>query len=167
MKASPSNNYLYNGNLLPLAKDLRKRMTKAEACLWKYVLKAGNIKGYGFTKQRPILNYIADFACLELMLIIEVDGLTHFDDEAEAKDAIRQKHLEEVGFKVIRYYDDEVLNDKQNVIRSLLAVVDDREVELGLPKKSNSLKYPPGLAKMIGCPPENSGHTVLWLSSNY
>ena len=49
-------------------------MTKAEACLWKYVLRASRMKGYGFRRQRPIMNYIADFMCKELMLVIEVDA---------------------------------------------------------------------------------------------
>ena len=51
-------------------------MTKAEACLWKYVLRAGKMKSFQFRRQRPVLNYIADFMCKELMLIIEVDGIT-------------------------------------------------------------------------------------------
>ena len=60
-------------------------MTKAEACLWKYVLKARQLKGFQFRRQRPVLNYIADFMCKELMLIIEVDGITHHDEEAIKK----------------------------------------------------------------------------------
>ena len=55
-------------------------MTKAEACLWKYVLRAGQLKSYQFRRQRPILNYVADFMCMELMLIIEVDGITHHSE---------------------------------------------------------------------------------------
>ena len=56
------NNY-YNKNLQPHANRLRKEMTKAEACLWKYVLRAGEMKGFQFRRQRPVLNYIADFMC--------------------------------------------------------------------------------------------------------
>jgi very-short-patch-repair endonuclease len=52
-------------------------MTKAEACLWKYVLRARQMKGYQFGRQRPVLNYIADFMSKELRLMIEVDGITH------------------------------------------------------------------------------------------
>ena len=69
-------NHGYNKNLQPYANRLRKEMTKAEACLWKYVLKAKQLRGYQFRRQRPVLNYITDFVCPELMLIIEVDGLT-------------------------------------------------------------------------------------------
>ena len=67
----------YNKRLQPFASKLRKEMTKAEACLWKYALRAGQMKGYQFRRQRPVLNYIADFMCKELRLVIEVDGITH------------------------------------------------------------------------------------------
>ena len=75
-----------NKNLQPFANQLRKEMTKAEACLWKYILKAKQLKGYQFRRQRPVLNYIADFICMELMLIIEVDGITHHWEETIVKD---------------------------------------------------------------------------------
>jgi hypothetical protein len=55
----------YNKNLQPYANRLRKEMTKAEACLWKYVLRAGKMKGFQFSRQRPVLKYIADFMCKE------------------------------------------------------------------------------------------------------
>lgn len=69
----------YNFKNKTFAIELRKNMTKAEACLWKYALKAGKMKGYGFRKLRPLLSYIADFICLELNLIIEVDVSIHQD----------------------------------------------------------------------------------------
>ena len=97
-KASPRNNYHYNPKLRPLANHLRKTMTKSEACLWKYVLSKRQMKGYQFRRQRPVLNYIADFMCKELLLIIEVDGITHDDPEAVEQDLIRDENLREVGF---------------------------------------------------------------------
>jgi len=86
-------------------------MTKAEACLWKYVLKSKQLHGYQFRRQRPVLNYIADFACIELMLIIEVDGLTHHWEETVLKDNKKQADLEGAGFTVLRLTDDEILNN--------------------------------------------------------
>jgi len=68
--ASKNNNYHYNKKLRPLANNLRNQMTKAEASLWKYVLRAKMLNGYQFRRQRPVLNYIADFMAPELMLII-------------------------------------------------------------------------------------------------
>lgn len=104
-------NHYYNKNLQPFANRLRKEMTKAEACLWKYVLRAGKMKGYQFRRQRPVLQYIADFMCKELMLIVEVDGSIHQLDEVMKKDAERQKALEEAGFTVLRFTNEEVLEN--------------------------------------------------------
>lgn len=73
--AAKSNKYHYNPLLKQNARKLRNEGTKSEACLWKYVLRAGNLNGFKFRRQRPVLNYIADFMCPELMLIIEVDGM--------------------------------------------------------------------------------------------
>ena len=108
-------NHGYNKNLQPYANRLRKEMTKAEACLWKYILKAKQLRGYQFRRQRPVLKYIADFMCLELMLIIEVDGLTHHWEETILKDKRKQADLEAAGFTVLRFTDDEVLNNIKTV----------------------------------------------------
>jgi very-short-patch-repair endonuclease len=112
-------NHYYNKNLQPYANRLRKEMTKAEACLWKYVLRAGKMKGFPFRRQRPVLNYIADFMCKDLMLIIEVDGSIHELEEVITNDKIRQKALEESGFTVLRFTNDQVLQDIQSVHRCL------------------------------------------------
>lgn len=93
MEASKENFHLYNTNLQPFANKLRKRMTKAEACLWKYALRASQMKGYGFRCQRPVLNYIADFMCQELFLIIEVDGITHQDERVIETHIMPQQQL--------------------------------------------------------------------------
>ncbi|HMP98837.1 MAG TPA: endonuclease domain-containing protein [Cyclobacteriaceae bacterium] len=109
----------YNSNLRPLANELRKNMTKAEACLWKYVLKARMLMGYQFRRQRPVLNYIADFMCKELSLIIEVDGITHSWEDTVERDKIRQEELERAGYTVLRFEDDEVLQDINGVRQAL------------------------------------------------
>jgi very-short-patch-repair endonuclease len=64
-------NSFYNKRNKQVARMLRSNMTKAEACLWKYALRARQMKGYKFRRQRPVLNYVADFMCKELNLIIE------------------------------------------------------------------------------------------------
>jgi len=71
-KANSSNLWCYNKTLRTYSNMNRKAMTKAEACLWKYSLSKRLMEGYQFFRQRPVLNYIADFLCKELMLIIEV-----------------------------------------------------------------------------------------------
>ena len=127
--ATKFNNYQYNKKLQPYANKLRKNMTKAEASLWEYVLKAGQLKGYKFRRQRPVLDYIADFMCPGLMLIIEVDGITHMNEKVLTKDEIRQKELEEIGFKVIRFNDSEILNNIRNVESVLEAYVEEYELK--------------------------------------
>ena len=124
-------NHFYNKNLQPNANRLRKGMTKAEACLWKYVVRAGKMKGYGFRRQRPVLNYIADFMCMELMLIVEVDGSIHELEEVRKNDEQRQKALEEAGFTVLRFTNNEVLTNIQWVHSCL---------EEWIEKKLNSLR---------------------------
>ena len=109
-KATKKNNYLYNINLRDRARPLRRKGTKAEAYLWKFALK-NRIQGYKFLRQRPIMNFIADFMCPELMLIIETDGASHLVDGAEEKDLTRQKKLEQAGFTVLRFEDGAVLNN--------------------------------------------------------
>ena len=115
MRASKDNFFSYNNKLQPYANSLRKTMTKAEACLWKYLLRARQMKGYGFRRQRPINNFIADFMCKDLMLVIEVDGNTHHYEETIQKDRIKQRTLEELGFKVLRFTDDEILKNLNGV----------------------------------------------------
>lgn len=118
---SNNHNY-YNKILKPYASENRKQMTKAEACLWKYALRAKQM-GYTFNRQRPVLNYIADFMCKELKLIIEVDGGIHSMEEVAKNDIIRQQHLELVGFKVIRFKNEEVLKEINNVREHILATI--------------------------------------------
>ena len=125
--ATDNENHFYSKSLQPNANNLRKTMTKAEACLWKYVLKAGRIKGYQFRRQRPVLTYIADFMCMPLMLIIEVDGFTHSFEGAEHKDQIRERQLMEAGFTILRFRDEEVLTSIEAVDQAIRTWVDTNE----------------------------------------
>jgi len=99
-------------------------MTKAEACLWKYALSKRQILGYQFRRQRPISNYIVDFMCLPLNLIIEVDGYSHQIQENEIKYMERQRNLENRGYAVLRFKDSEVLNDMNEVKRVIQVTVE-------------------------------------------
>lgn len=105
----------YNKKLKELARKLRKDSTPAEIRLWSELLRAGKMKGYTFLRQRPVLNYIADFMCKELKLIIEVDGYSHNFERQWYKDKSRQRELEEHGFTVLRFWDEEIFKDLENV----------------------------------------------------
>lgn len=122
MQATKNNHNLYNTNLKVFTSQNRKQMTKAEACLWKYVLRSKQT-GFVFKRQRPTLNYIADFMCTPLKLIIEVDGYTHLLVDVIEKDIIRQTELENAGFTVIRFKDEEVLKEIETVKNKILTLI--------------------------------------------
>ncbi len=103
------------------ARELRKDGTKGEAMLWKYVLKARRMDGYQFNRQFVIGNYIVDFICRKLKLIIEVDGSSHLWRARE--DKIRQDKIERAGFMVIRFTEKEVVNNIDEVQRQIYYVV--------------------------------------------
>ncbi|ELR68902.1 hypothetical protein C900_05595 [Fulvivirga imtechensis AK7] len=94
----------YNPKLKPLALKLRKNMTLSEVLLWQE-LNGRQMMGYDFDRQRPIDNYIVDFYCKDLMLAIEVDGESHYHDNASERDQARQKKLENLGVRFLRFDD--------------------------------------------------------------
>ncbi|GGI27023.1 endonuclease domain-containing protein [Pedobacter mendelii] len=128
-EADKNNLWHYNTGLKKFANSNRKDMTKAEACLWKFVLSGKQMMGYQFRRQRPILNFIVDFMCKELMLVIEVDGLTHSWENVAENDITRDKLLADIGFSVLRFNDDEILTDIENVNRAICFYVEAFEWE--------------------------------------
>mgnify|MGYP003737409949 CR=1 FL=1 len=109
MRRQGQRNCHYNRKLRPPAHALRGNMTKAEASLWKYVLRARNMKGYLFRRQRPVLQYIADFMCPELRLVIEIDGISHETEEDQERDRRRDRDLSLAGYRVMRIPNEDVL----------------------------------------------------------
>lgn len=88
--------------------------------------------GFKFLRQRPVLYYIADFMCMELLLIIKCDGASHLLEGADIKDAKRQKALEKIGFKVLRFEDSIVLNNLNTTATIIEQEIELRKKELGL-----------------------------------
>jgi very-short-patch-repair endonuclease len=97
----------YNPILKHRSQNLRNNGTLSEILLWQH-LKGRNMKGYQFMRQKPIDNFIVDFYCSKLHLIIEIDGETHLYDGAKEKDEKRQKKLEQLGLQFLRFDDLEV-----------------------------------------------------------
>ncbi len=83
--------------------------------------------GYRFLRQRAIENYIVDFFSKDLKLVIEVDGITHTWGEVAEKDIKRDVRLREIGFQVLRFTDNEVMNDFNNVARTMENVIGEIE----------------------------------------
>lgn len=141
MKADNTNNYAYNKNFQHFANKLRKEMTKAEAALWKYALKARAMKGYQFRRQRPVLNYIADFMCKELRLVIEVDGYTHDFEETIVKDDKKDSDLAMLGIRVLRFTDDDVLKNIHGVAMRIEEVIGEIEASTPCPRRRGTKTY--------------------------
>ena len=106
----------YNPKLKALAAQLRSRGTKSEILLWNQ-LKGGQLNGLRFIRQKPIGDFIVDFYCKEVGLVIELDGLSHQCNEVMDLDERKQSYLESIGLKVIRFEDEEVILDIRNVMR--------------------------------------------------
>jgi very-short-patch-repair endonuclease len=106
-------------NLTQIAKNLRKTSTFAERLLWRH-LRAKQMEGYKFRRQEPIGDYVVDFVCFEKRIIIEVDGSQHQIEKD--KDKKRDKWFKEQGFRVLRFWNNEVLKNMDGV----LAVIRER-----------------------------------------
>ena len=113
-----SNDFLpYNPQLKERSRILRKEGEKAEAMLWKY-LKSKQL-GVTFSRQKPILNYIADFYCKELNLIIEIDGAAHFSEAAQEYDKERDRQMRCLDLTIVRIADRDVRKNPQHVARCI------------------------------------------------
>ncbi len=110
--------YPYNPKLKELARQLRNNSTFAEVLLWNE-LKNKQIKGYDFHRQKPILNYILDFFCLELYLAIEVDGISHDNEERMIKDSKRQNEIEALGISFLRFSDEDIKTQLEGVVKEI------------------------------------------------
>ena len=108
---------LYNKNLTALARANRKNPTAAEIKMWNEVLHMRQFAHYKFLRQKPIANFIVDFYCSELLLVIEIDGDTH--GETNAYDLERTKLLNARGLTVIRYTNEDVLKNIAGVYDDL------------------------------------------------
>ena len=107
----------YNQKLIEVARENRKNPTQAEKKLWLKVLKGKQFENYKFLRQKPLDNFIADFYCAELLLIIEIDGDSHA--KQREYDTLRSEKLEAYGIKVVRYTNDDVLSNIEGVYQDL------------------------------------------------
>jgi very-short-patch-repair endonuclease len=104
------------------AKSMRRVMTDAELKLWNE-LRAHRLMGLGFRRQVPIAGYIVDFACPDKSIIVEVDGSQHGDEAVVKHDETRTKRLEQDGWTILRFWNDDVLRDIDGVCDHIVTVV--------------------------------------------
>ena len=100
-----------------LARQLRKNATRAERKLWHY-LRTRSLGGFKFVRQEPIGPYVVDFVCREQRLVIEVDGGQHADNK---RDAARDQWLVEHRYRVLRFWNNEVLGNIEGVWDTIFA----------------------------------------------
>ena len=110
----------HNKQIVPLAKSLRKHMTKEERHLWYDFLRTYPVK---FLRQKPIGHYIADFYCARAKIVIELDGSQHYEDRQMEKDIERTKDLSQFGITVIRIPNHQINQNFRNVCEYIDLIV--------------------------------------------
>ena len=108
----------YNHNNIKLAKTLRKNITKQEYKLWE-IIRAGRFYGYKFKRQTPVGNYIVDFVCRQEKIILEIDGRQHNEDENVINDNERTAYLNSKGYKVYRFWNNEIDKNIDGIYQKL------------------------------------------------
>ena len=108
----------YNPKLKGRARELRNNATEGEIILWQR-LKNSQMMGYDFDRQKPIDQFIVDFYCKSLALVIEVDGSVHDSKAAQSYDLERQTRLEGLGLQFLRFSDNEVRNHPNRVCQTI------------------------------------------------
>ena len=110
-----------NSTLIQQARQLRRNITDAEDALW-YFIRNRQLHGYKFKRQVVMGHYIVDFACHHRKLIIELDGGQHL--EHREYDKKRTIFLQQQGYQVLRFWNDEVLQEIENVLTHILSVLE-------------------------------------------
>jgi len=119
------------------ARRLRKTMTRQEVKLWVH-LRSWRKRGFHFRRQSPREGYIVDFVCLRHRLVVEVDGGQHSFDAHTAKDARRDRKLEGSGFRVLRFWNNEVDRNLEGVLTTI-----DEALRETAPPGGPSDRHPP------------------------
>ncbi len=114
-----------------LARNLRKTQTDAEQILW-LKLRSRRLSGFKFRRQHPIDNYILDFYCNEAQLAIEIDGGQHAEEKNIKRDCQRTALLNQKGIRVIRYWNNDVLENTDEVLEDILATLKEITSENGI-----------------------------------
>ena len=117
----------YNKNLKAFSRELRNNSTLSEVLLWQE-LKAGQIKGFKFNRQKPLGRFIVDFYCKKLNLVIEIDGESHFHGEAPVQDKVRQDILEKEGLDFLRFDDLDVKRNMSFVLNEIYHFIESFEL---------------------------------------
>ena len=113
---------LKNSNKTDFARSLRQKQTDAEILLWAK-LREIRLSGIKFRRQHSIDEYLVDFICIQSNLIVEVDGSQHSEERNQVYDSKRTVWLEQQGFRVLRFWDNDVLNNIEGVAGQIFEVI--------------------------------------------
>ena len=94
------------------------------------MLKQKQLRGYDFHRQKPLGNYIADFYCYPLRLVIEIDGISHLYEDVQKNDKIKEQYFNSLGLIVLRFTDDLVLGNWNLVERELIKYIEEYEKKI-------------------------------------
>lgn len=115
----------YNKNLKQASRNLRSNMTEAEQLLWQRIRRK-QILGLQFYRQKPILNFIVDFYCPAVNLVIECDGGQHYTETGLEADQNRDHALDELGLMTLRFSNHQILTEIDAVVEQIYCVVRQR-----------------------------------------
>jgi Uncharacterized protein conserved in bacteria len=115
----------YKPKLKSIARTLRKNMTLSEILLWQQI-KGKQFLGYDFHRQKPILDYVVDFYCPKLKLVIEMDGDSH--EGKDNSDRIRQEKIEALGLQMLRHSDSEVKINLDGILMHLTEWIEENAI---------------------------------------
>jgi very-short-patch-repair endonuclease len=134
------------------AKSLRRNQTDAEKLLWSE-LRGHRLNGAGFRRQEPVGNYITDFLCHAAKLVIELDGGQHYSDAGEHADAKRTAAIEALGFRMLRFSNHDVMNNRAGVLQVIASALAASAPTPPLPRErgreqaASEVKAPPKLER--------------------
>lgn len=118
--------------LIEKARKLRRNPTEAERILWKYL--SDDQLGTHFRRQHPVHGYIPDFVSLKSRLIVEIDGGHHLEGEQPEQDARRTEDLNNEGYEVLRFINEEVIGNPESVVEEIIDAIKDRQPQTPLPR---------------------------------
>lgn len=113
--------------ILTHAREMRHPQTPAEATLWRAL--RNRHTGFKFRRQHPIYRFIVDFYCAQAKLLIEIDGDSHLEPVQQEYDRLRTAYLEELGYRVIRFTNDDVRYNFDTVVAEIVLTLENRTRE--------------------------------------
>jgi very-short-patch-repair endonuclease len=109
-----------------IRQHLRNTATDAERLLWSS-LKGCQLLGYKFRRQQGIGQYVVDFYCPDKKVAVEIDGVTHWTEQEQKRDRLRQEYIEALGIRVLRFTNDDIFTNKDGVLNMIFAVLEGKE----------------------------------------